>query len=91
MNPKPLLHIEGAAVFLASLFVYQWHHGSWILFVLLFLVPDLSMIGYVFNPRVGAITYNLVHTYVGPLALSGYALFSGRHLPLLLALSSSAA
>jgi Domain of unknown function (DUF4260) len=44
------------------------------------------MIGYAFNPRVGAITYNTVHTYVCPLALGGYALFSGRPLPLLLAL-----
>jgi Domain of unknown function (DUF4260) len=86
MNPKPLLHLEGAAVFIASLFAYQHNHGSWLLFVLLFLVPDFSMIGYAFNARVGAITYNAVHTYVGPLMLGGYALFTGKHLPLLLAL-----
>ena len=45
--------------------------GSWGLFALLFLVPDVSMIGYFVNPRVGAITYNAVHTYVGPLFLAG--------------------
>jgi hypothetical protein len=86
MNPKPLLHLEGAAVFVASLVAYQWNHGSWLLFVLLFLVPDVSMIGYVINARIGAITYNAIHTYVGPLALGGYSLFTGEHLPMQLAL-----
>ena len=86
MNPKPLLHVEGAAVFVAALFVYQHNHGSWILFILLFLLPDISMIGYAINARVGAAIYNTIHTYVGPLVLGGYALFTGRPLPLLLAL-----
>lgn len=86
MNPKPLLHLEGAAVFVASLVAYQWNHGSWLLFVLLFLVPDVSMIGYAINTRIGAISYNAIHTYIGPLVLGGYALFVGRHLPLQLAL-----
>jgi hypothetical protein len=86
MYPRPLLHLEGAAVFIASLRFYQHHHGSWLLFILLFLAPDLSMLGYIFNPRVGAITYNAVHTYVCPLALGGYALWNGQHLPLLWAL-----
>ena len=86
MNPKPLLHLEGAAVFVASLVAYQSNHGSWLLFVLLFLVPDVSMIGYVINTRIGATSYNAIHTYIGPLALGGYSLFTGRHLPLQLAL-----
>ena len=86
MSPRPLLHLEGAAVFIASLFAYQSNHFSWLLFAVLFLVPDASLIGYVFNPRLGAMAYNAIHTYVGPLVLGGYALFAGRHLPLLLAL-----
>jgi Domain of unknown function (DUF4260) len=72
MSPRPLLHLEGAAVFIASLIAYQWNHGGWLLFALLFLVPDLSMLGYAINARVGAITYNAIHTYIGPLVLSGY-------------------
>jgi hypothetical protein len=90
MFPKQLLHLEAAAVFIASLFAYQLNHGSWILFVLLFLLPDISMAGYLFNPRVGAITYNAIHTYVFPLVLGGFALLAGKHLPLLLALVWSA-
>ena len=70
MNPRPLLHLEAAAVFFASLVAYRWSHGSWLLFALLFLVPDLSMLGYAANNRVGAVAYNAVHTYVAPLALA---------------------
>src|SRR5450432_3825170 len=86
MNPGPLLHLEGAAVFIAALVAYQWNHGSWLLFALLFLVPDVSMFGYAINARVGAITYNAVHTYVGSLMLGGYSHFTSKHLSLMLAL-----
>jgi len=42
---------------------------KWLLFALLFLVPDLSMIGYARNPNLGSLLYNLSHTYVLPLFL----------------------
>jgi hypothetical protein len=85
MNPRPLLHLEGAVVFVLSLLAYHWIQGSWMQFALLFLVPDFSMIGYVANTRVGAFTYNAVHTYVVPLVVAGYAI--GTHHQTLLALS----
>jgi len=37
MNPRPLLHLEGASVLAVSLFAYHSDHGSWGLFALLFL------------------------------------------------------
>jgi hypothetical protein len=43
ITPQPLLHLEGAAVFVLNLLAYQWSHGSWLQFAVLFLVPDLSM------------------------------------------------
>src|SRR4029077_8790978 len=45
MNPRPLLHLEGAAVLAVSVFAYHSDHGSWGLFALLFLMPDVSMVG----------------------------------------------
>ena len=78
MYPRPLLRLEGAAVFTASLFAYQWSHGGWFQFTLLFLLPDLAMLGYLAGVRVGAITYNAVHTYVGPMALAAYSFESNR-------------
>lgn len=58
---KNLLKLEellmlGLALFLFSKLDYGW---GW--YALLFLTPDLSMVGYLANPRVGAWTYNLIH------------------------------
>jgi hypothetical protein len=85
MTPRPLLHLEGAAVLVASLFAYHWTHASWLQFALLFLLPDLSMLGYLANVRLGATAYNAIHTYLGPLALAGYSIQTSH--PSLLPLS----
>ena len=58
---KNLLKLEeflmlGLALFLFSKLDYGW---GW--YALLFLTPDLSMVGYLANPRRGAWTYNLIH------------------------------
>jgi hypothetical protein len=42
MNPRPLLHLEGAAVFVLSLLAYHWSQGSWPPFALLFLLPVIA-------------------------------------------------
>jgi hypothetical protein len=68
-RPSTLLRIEESALLLATLFVYQHLHASWLLFALLFLTPDLFMLGYLVNVRAGAAIYNLVHTLTLPLAL----------------------
>ena len=80
MNP----HLEGAAVLGFSLFAYHWNHGSWLLFALLFLLPDVSMVGYLANARAGAAIYNAIHTCVGPLLLAGYSVGTAHHTTLLL-------
>ena len=67
--PKLLLRLEGAARFLAAAFLFWRLGGSWLLFVILFLAPDLSFFAYLVSPRIGAIAYNTVHTTLGPLAL----------------------
>lgn len=67
LKPKWLLHVEGGAVLLLAGILYHQSQGGWLLFALLFLVPDLFMIGYLFSKRAGAILYNLAHTYTVPL------------------------
>jgi Domain of unknown function (DUF4260) len=64
---KILLHIEGLAIFILSVYVYSYFEFSWLLFFLLLLVPDLSMLGYLLNNQVGAFSYNLFHTYSFPI------------------------
>ena len=68
-RPAVLLHIEEAILFLLTLFAYQHLHYSWLLFAILFLTPDLFMLGYLLSVSVGAALYNLVHPLTLPLAL----------------------
>lgn len=53
---------------------------SWWLFALLFLVPDVSMIGYLKDEEIGATVYNGVHTYVGPVLLGAVGYWTGSGL-----------
>jgi len=68
-RPSALLRTEESALLLATLYAYQHLHYSWLLFALLFLTPDLFMLGYLLDVRIGAAFYNLVHTLTLPLAL----------------------
>ena len=74
--PRVWLRLEGGAVFVASLVAYQWQLDWW-LFGLAFLAPDLSMLGYLVGPAVGARAYNLVHSYVWPISLATYGMGTG--------------
>jgi hypothetical protein len=81
---KQLLAAEQATQFvlaIMALYLQPIHINAW-LWLPLFLSPDLSMLGYLFNNRVGAITYNVVHHKL----LAGIAILAGvvAHLPLVL-------
>src|ERR1700723_2205874 len=75
---RAMLRFEGLMLFTAALFLYAHAGASWMLFLALFLVPDLSFIAYVFGSRAGALGYNTMHSTVGPIVL---ALASQLHLP----------
>jgi|SRR5690606_6936752 len=60
---KILLHVEGLAVLVLSLYFYWDSQFSWVLFLILLFAPDISMLGYVINNRIGARIYNIFHTY----------------------------
>jgi hypothetical protein len=72
------LRLEGLAVLVLSAFLYARGSHSWLLFVVLFLAPDLSFAAYLAGPRVGAAVYNALHSYVGPLVLAALFLAAGR-------------
>ena len=67
------LRLEGAAAFVAGLVLYGWLGGSWLVVLPLLLVPDLSAIGYLGGPRLGAFTYNVVHNWALGLGVLGLA------------------
>jgi len=66
LSLNSLLRLEWLAVLAASLVAYWMSGFSWWLFALLILAPDLSMLGYLGGPRVGALIYNAVHTLIAP-------------------------
>jgi hypothetical protein len=51
-----ILKFEGLVVFLACFYFYYRLDGSWLVFALLWLVPDISMAGYLKDKKTGAIT-----------------------------------
>lgn len=59
-----ILRVEAVAVFLAGVFAYLQLGGHPLWLLPLLLVPDVSMAGYLSGPRLGALTYNLVHNLV---------------------------
>jgi hypothetical protein len=73
-----VLRLEGAAACAAAVALYGHAGFSWLMFAVLFLAPDLSMLAYFSGPRAGAFAYDLVHTYALalPLAFAGFALGS---------------
>jgi hypothetical protein len=58
---KILLQLEEFFLVLLSMWLFSALDYAWWWFALLFLAPDLAMIGYVAGPRVGAMAYNLAH------------------------------
>ena len=66
--PRRWLQIEGAAALIAGFWIYGTLGGNWLLAVPLLLVPDISMVGYLRDPRLGAMTYNVVHNWAVGLA-----------------------
>ena len=69
MQPRYLLRLEGLVVFAAATTIYFVDGGSWLLFLVLFLAPDVSMVGYVVDARIGAMAYDVVHTALLPAVL----------------------
>jgi hypothetical protein len=67
-RPAILLRAEEAVLLTLTVFAYQHLHYSWLFFALLFFAPDLFMLGYLINTRVGAATYNFAHTLTLALA-----------------------
>lgn len=84
-QPKILLRLEGLCILLISLLFYSTSGFSWSLFGWLFLVPDIALLGYLFNPRVGAVAYNITHSLLIPLGLAAVGLILGVSLALSLA------
>jgi len=77
MSARLILRLEGLGVLTAAIALYASLNTSWWLFAALLLAPNVFMIGYLAGPRLGALLYNMGHTYVAPLALGALAYAAG--------------
>jgi len=74
---QAFLRLEGLAGVILSAVLYARSGASWWIFAALWLTPDLSMLGYLGGPKLGARIYNAVHSYVTPATLAISALLLG--------------
>ena len=58
---KTIIRLEELGLFLFSIFLFSLLSFPWWYYPVLFFLPDLSMLGYLGGPRLGALIYNLVH------------------------------
>ena len=59
-------------------YLYARGDGSWLIYAALFFVPDFSFAGYLAGPRIGAVIYNVAHSYIGPAMLAATLLNTGQ-------------
>lgn len=58
---KSLLRLEELLQLILSIILFnQLSYPGW-LYLAFFLAPDLGMVGYLVNPKIGALLYNLFH------------------------------
>ena len=73
---RTMLRLEGLTLFIGMTLLYAVWGGSWWVYAILFLVPDLSFAAYLSGPKFGAMIYNAAHSYMAPMSLmiAGFAL-----------------
>ncbi|MFB6182421.1 MAG: DUF4260 domain-containing protein [Candidatus Magasanikbacteria bacterium] len=72
---------ESIAVLALSLFSYfSILNGSGLIFLVLILLPDISMAGYLKDEELGALLYNIFHNYLLPAILLSYGIISNNTL-----------
>jgi hypothetical protein len=81
-----LQRAEGLAIAAITAVLYARTGASWWLFAALWLVPDLSILGYLGRPCRAARIYNTFHTYVMPgvLAFVGLVMHASGVVPVAL-------
>jgi Domain of unknown function (DUF4260) len=80
LTMKNILKSEEVMEFLFSLFVFSKLEFSMWWFPVLILAPDISMIGYLINPKAGAWCYNIAHHKGIALIIFALGVFSSNSL-----------
>jgi Domain of unknown function (DUF4260) len=78
VQARTWLRLEGAAMLVAGAIGYWQLGGDWLWFLPALIAPDLSGLGYLRGPRVGAALYNLFHNWAIGLIVLGTGLAIGN-------------
>ncbi|HMQ79349.1 MAG TPA: DUF4260 domain-containing protein [Ignavibacteria bacterium] len=58
---KNILKLEELLMLALAIYLFTFLDYNWWLFAAFFLAPDLGMLGYLANAKIGAFTYNITH------------------------------
>lgn len=58
---KTILKIEELSMFVFGIYLFNQLSFSWWIFPTFILLPDISMLGYLINTKVGTFCYNFIH------------------------------
>ena len=72
-KPKVWLRIEGLVLLVATIVLFSGQHQKWWIYPVLLLVPDIFMLGYIANTKIGAFFYNVGHSYIAPALMIWYS------------------
>jgi len=65
------LRLEGIAALAAGIALFQQIGGNFLWLIPLLVLPDISMVGFLRGPALGAFTYNLIHNFAVALLALG--------------------
>jgi hypothetical protein len=65
-KPRLWLRLDGGVLFVASFILFAATHQPWWIYPVLLFVPDVFMIGYLRDTKIGAFCYNASHSYFLP-------------------------
>lgn len=58
---KSILKLEELFQLILGIYLFSTLSYAWWWFLILILLPDIGMLGYLINTKIGAITYNIFH------------------------------
>ena len=85
-RPKLFLRVDGLVLFIAALLLFNRTGQRWWLVPLLLFVPDIFMAGYAKSAKLGALIYNLGHSYLLPTITGLYGWYQSHYLVLAIGL-----
>ncbi len=79
-GPLRWLRLDGLVVLALAIVLFFTQDKPWWLIPVILFLPDLFMVGYLGNTRIGAFAYNLGHTYVLPAVVVSVGLWQHQGL-----------